>query len=78
MKRHLKDCEEEEQVFYLTVLSVATVLWHCQSVNELRIWNISGMIVLREKQSLQRKILSQCHFVCHKFHMDWPRIVKEI
>jgi hypothetical protein len=47
-------------------------------VNEIRIWNISGMIVAREKQSLQRKILSQCHFVCHKFNVDWPRIVKEI
>jgi hypothetical protein len=24
----LKDCEEGEQVFYLTVPSVATVIWH--------------------------------------------------
>jgi len=57
LKRHLKDCEEEEQVFSLTVPSVAAVIWHCQSVNELRIWNISGMIVAREKQGLRRNIL---------------------
>jgi hypothetical protein len=34
-------------------------------------WNNSD----RGKQQYAEKILSQCHFVIHKIHMEYPEII---
>jgi hypothetical protein len=36
------------------------------------------MILIGEKQSTRIKILSQCYYVNHKFHMDWDGCVQEM
>ena len=35
------------------------------------VWSNGGMILTGENRSTQ-KILFQCHFVHHKYHMEWP------
>jgi hypothetical protein len=37
-------------------------------------WSTGGMKLTGRKPKYSGKTLSQCHFVYHKYHMDWPRI----
>jgi len=36
------------------------------------VWNTGGMILTEKTQVPSQSKLSQCHFVNHKSHMDWP------
>jgi hypothetical protein len=62
------------KVCYLTMLSVAKLIECCWRMNELRICSGSGVILTTEKPKYLAKTACQCHFVRHKFHMDWPAI----
>jgi len=44
-----------------------------RGMNECGMWNIGGMKMIGKPEYLQRN-LSQCHFVHHISHMDWPGI----
>ena len=47
-----------------------------KTIYMIEIWvsSISEMILTWADSSIRKKILSQCNFVHHKPHMDWPGI----
>jgi hypothetical protein len=47
--------------------------WDYMSVTDEWVWSIGGMMSMGKSKCLE-KILSQCHFVHPKSHMDWPGI----
>ena len=53
------------RLFFLLVRATCWWRW---------VWSNGGMILTGEKRSTQEKSVSQCHFVHHKSHTNWPEI----
>jgi hypothetical protein len=52
----------------LPIAKIVLCLWQ---MNEMWMCNITGMILTEEKSKYLGKILSNCHFIHLKSHMDW-------
>jgi hypothetical protein len=66
-------------VIYLTadhkgIFMFMSMGWnYCSSPVDMWVWRATVVWYWQRKLKNQDKNLSQCHFVNHKSHMDWPR-----